>query len=249
MPPAQVDTQFIIRSFSESKALGHYREAVEKIGLWPSESIVFSTYLKADDAILDIGCGAGRTTIGLFKAGFARLTGLDISWAMIREASAIANRLKALCEFAVGDARLLPFGDRSFDGAIFSFNGLMQIAEAANRLRTLQEVRRVVKLGGPFIFTTGERTEHKFWRQQRKVWDQGRQDPRLFEFGDVIIRGGIHQEGYLHFPSIEEMKSLIDRSGWRLLGCRNRKAICKESKAVDRFAGHCLFWVLSNQAE
>ena len=243
---SSIDSRFVIRSFSERRAILHHSEAVEKIGLWPSERIVFSRYLEPTDSILDIGCGAGRTTVGLLQAGFARVTALDISPAMICEAAVIARRLGIGCELAVADACLVPFPVDSFDGAIFSFNGLMQIPQDRNRLRVLEEVRRIVRAGGFFIFTTGERTKHEFWRRQREVWSRGIQDPRLFEYGDVILKEDIHREGFLHFPSIGEMNELIGRSGWNLIENTDRRAICPDGEAVDRFAGHCLFWVLSN---
>jgi ubiquinone/menaquinone biosynthesis C-methylase UbiE len=241
---AQITEGFIIRSFSERGVVCYYADAVEGVGLWDSERTIFGRYLKPGDKILDIGCGAGRTTIGLYREGFKNVEGVDVSPAMIEEGRAIARRLGANITFSVGNACRLAYVDESFDGVIFSFNGLMQIPGAEGRLRAVEEVRRILKKGGYFIFTTNQREQgHEFWQQQRKVWAEGIQDPRLIEFGDVILRGGEHKEGYLHFPTIAEVHTLIRRSGLRLIYSKSRKEICRDSEAIDRFAGDCTFWV------
>jgi ubiquinone/menaquinone biosynthesis C-methylase UbiE len=241
---AKIDYRFIVRSFSERKAVGYYVDAVESVGLWPSERAVFTRFLKPGNKILDIGCGAGRTTIGLYREGFENIEGVDISPAMIRKARVIATGLGFNIKFDIGNACLLPHDDESFHGAIFSFNGLMQIPYPRNRLNALEEARRVLKKGGCFIFTTNIRRKgHQFWRQQREVWNQSLHDPRLIEYGDVIIRGGELREGYLHFPTIKEVTDLIGQSGLRMIYRKNRKEICREPEAIDRFAGDCIFWV------
>lgn len=56
-----------------------YSEAIEQVGLWNSEKIVFNKYIDKNDKILDLGCGADRTTINLFKNGFTNIIGLDIA--------------------------------------------------------------------------------------------------------------------------------------------------------------------------
>ncbi len=240
------DYRFIKRSFSEKGFVRHHAEAAEQIGLWPSERVLMEKYFRRADSLLDLGCGAGRTTLGLRRAGFTRVTGLDLSLPMIRAAAGLAAKWSINLPLLAGDARRLPFRDGSFGGAIFSFNGLMQIARRENRLQVLREVRRVVAAESCFLFTTGWRLEgHPFWRRQRLVWKRGWQDPRLSEFGDVIIRDGLQKEGFLHFPNVEEINELIVQSEWRLLEWINRQDVCAEPVQVNEFAGPCLFWVLT----
>jgi ubiquinone/menaquinone biosynthesis C-methylase UbiE len=240
-----IDEEFVIKSFSEHDTVSYYANAVEEIGLWQSEQAIYSKYFKPSDKILDIGCGAGRTTISLYRQGFKRIEGIDLSPAMIATAKDLQRRIGFKITFTVGSACRLAHTDESFDGAIFSFNGLMQIPQYANRRRAVDEVRRVLRQDGFFIFTAIHREpRYRFWRQQRKVWAQGVQDSRLIEYGDVIIRERDgKREGYLHFPTMAEVTALIRQSGLRLIERTNRQEICRDSEAANQFAGDCTFWV------
>jgi cyclopropane fatty-acyl-phospholipid synthase-like methyltransferase len=68
---------------------------------------------------LDIGCGAGATSIALAEARpDARVTGLDLSETLIAAARA---RAKGRVTFAVGDASAWTPGDgRRFDASVHS---------------------------------------------------------------------------------------------------------------------------------
>ena len=234
----------MIRACSDSETIKYYERAVEEVGLWPSERAVFCQYLNPSDAILDLGCGAGRTTIALRRRGFSRIRGIDLSIAMVKAAYKVSCKLRVPVQFDVGDICDLPYADHSFENAIFSANGLMQIPGATNRLRALTEVARVLTPGGRFIFTTPYRvTNHSFWKQQRVVWNEQRQDTRLHEFGDVIVRGTGWKEGYVHFPTVLEVRQLLARGQLRVIGYMNRAEVCREPDTVDQFARSCIFWI------
>lgn len=99
--------------------------------------------------VLDIGIGTGRTT-GAIASQCGRYVGVDYSKAMI-------DRAKA--RFPGHDLRLVDardmkaFADASFDIVFFSFNGIDYVGHA-DRLKILAEVRRVLKAGGVFAFST-----------------------------------------------------------------------------------------------
>ena len=90
----KVDTDFIRKSFTTEKTVSDYAKAVREIGLWESEKIMIKKYFNLESRILDIGCGAGRTTIGLYKLGYHLIEGLDLSEAMIAQARRISKELK-----------------------------------------------------------------------------------------------------------------------------------------------------------
>jgi SAM-dependent methyltransferase len=102
--------------------------------------------------VLDIGCGGGRTSFFLLQLT-DHFVGVDYSTGMIQ---ACRQRFPGK-QFEVGDVRdLSRFGDASFDTVVFSFNGLDYISHE-DRLKGLSEIRRVLRPGGLFIFSSHNR--------------------------------------------------------------------------------------------
>jgi ubiquinone/menaquinone biosynthesis C-methylase UbiE len=103
----------------------------------------------ADKKILDIGIGTGRTTQYLLE--YTRdYTGIDYSGGMVKKAKE-----------KFGDARILQMDARnlqavdalSLDFVFFSFNGI-DYMNHSDRMKCLQEITRVIKVGGLFAFST-----------------------------------------------------------------------------------------------
>ncbi|GAI63355.1 unnamed protein product, partial [marine sediment metagenome] len=174
MNTKKVDTDFIRKSFSTEKTVSDYAKAVMEISLWESEKIMIEKYFNPESRILDIGCGAGRTTIGLYKLGFHLVEGLDLSEAMIVQARTISKELNYNIAFSVGNAVCLDYNDETFNAALFSFNGIMQIPGRENRIKVLKEIKRILKPKGYFLFTTHDRESDKeyesFWKEEKKKW-------------------------------------------------------------------------------
>lgn len=131
------------------ESLRHY--SVEPF-LYPGE-LKSLTYFFNDSSlgrhVLDLGCGAGRTTYFLSKMG-ADVIGVDISHSLIRSA---LERLSDI-DFRPGDATQLAFEKNTFDLILFSFNGLDAIYPASRRVKALHEVWRTLKPRGLFIFSS-----------------------------------------------------------------------------------------------
>ena len=83
----EIDTNFVKNSYKN--AISNYTNAIINIGLWKSEEYIFNKYFKKDKMILDIGCGTGRTTFGLYEMGYTNIVGLDLSEDMLTEARKI----------------------------------------------------------------------------------------------------------------------------------------------------------------
>jgi ubiquinone/menaquinone biosynthesis C-methylase UbiE len=99
--------------------------------------------------VLDIGIGAGRTT-GYLSKICKDYTGIDFSGQMVKEAKKRFSDLKIF----QGDVRdLSAFADGSFDFVLFSFNGIDTLVQA-DRMKALQEIKRVLKPGGYFAFSS-----------------------------------------------------------------------------------------------
>jgi SAM-dependent methyltransferase len=107
--------------------------------------------LAADGPILELGCGTGRLTVPLARAGHA-ITGLDVSEAMLaraRDAVAAAG--------LAGQVRLLPGDLRDFDLAehfalvIIPINTFMHCYDIDQQLACLRCVRRHLRSGGRLV--------------------------------------------------------------------------------------------------
>ncbi len=79
-------------AYNDIETAESYVESVDSVGLWESEKWIFETYANKNSSILDIGCGAGRTTFGLHQIGFHKIIGLDISQEMVIQAKKLKRK-------------------------------------------------------------------------------------------------------------------------------------------------------------
>ncbi|TDP78632.1 ubiquinone/menaquinone biosynthesis C-methylase UbiE [Halanaerobium saccharolyticum] len=243
----KITKNFVKKSFE--KAIENYSNAIENIGLWESEKYVINKYFDKNKSILDVGCGAGRTTFNLYEMGYKNIIGLDLTPEMISAAKTINKEKKTEIEFIVGDATDLNFEDNSFDQALFSFNGLMQIPERKNRIKALKEIKRVLTENGIFIFTTHDRENNEnfkeFWEKEEKIWKEGKQDKRTYEYGDKILPSdNDDRDLFIHFPNREEIIECLEETGWKLIEDFYREDLFKENKEVKEFSTECRFWIV-----
>lgn len=130
MSPEQYDAWYIT---PRGRWIGEieYRLLIELLRPAPGASVV------------DVGCGSGYFARRLARDGY-RVSGIDLDPAMI--AFARAHRA-ATEDYCVGDARMLPYADRSFDHAI-SVTALCFVREERRALREMLRVsHRSVGLG------------------------------------------------------------------------------------------------------
>jgi len=236
----------ILRYFSNLPVLDHYQEATENVGLWNSEDIVFSkTFADRNLKILELGCGAGRISFGLWKKGYKKLTATDFSKPMIKRAVNLNKKFKTQITFKVEDATSLSFDNDSFEGAIFGFNGLMQIPGRNNRLQAMREIQRLLVPGSYFVFTSHDRMMpkwKKFWAKEQKKWKKGQQNSELLEFGDRYEETSAGKL-YIHVPDVEDIRSDLIESGFSVERDIVKSKISKESKLVYEYSDDCRFWI------
>lgn len=249
MKPATIETTK--KYYETDKNIAHYGEAIEKVGLWESEKIMFEKHIDKSDRILDLGCGTGRTTINLFRIGYTNILGFDLSEKFIEFAKNYSHKHNFAIEFMQGDGRRLPFEDNSFDKVIFSFNGLMCIPEQKNRDMVLAEVYRVLKIGGKFIFTAHNRDYGdkyaRFWIEEKERWDSGTQDSRLEKFGDTNFPKDTPDEiqNIVHITNIDGIKEFIAKTNFKIIEYAVRPDIADENDIVKDFSScSTTFWVV-----
>jgi SAM-dependent methyltransferase len=103
--------------------------------------------------MLDIGVGAGRTT-GHFACLTKEYVGIDYSPSMIATAKKKFQNYPKRISLLTMDARNMTFfPDGYFDFILFSYCGIDYVGHE-DRLKILREVRRLLRKGGFFSFST-----------------------------------------------------------------------------------------------
>ena len=149
-------------NFATYSDAGLLRWYDQQDGLMKPERVILD-HLRGELAnrpLLDIGVGGGRTTKYLLEIS-RNYTGIDYAPQFV----SLVRRKFGLDTIFLCDARdMRRFADEAFDFVLFSFNGLDYI-DHAGRLQALDEVRRVLKPGGAFAFSTHNRG----WRDIGKL--------------------------------------------------------------------------------
>lgn len=235
----------VIEEFSGKAAVEKYsKDALA--GLWDSEKKLIRSYFKKGSSVIDIGCGTGRTTIPLFKMGY-KVIGLDLTPKFIRIAKNIAKSRRLEIKYIIGNAAGLKFKDNSFDNALFSFNGWSQIPGENLRIKAIEEIFRVLKPSGCFIFTSHMRK----WKGFTKLW--AKQFIKIYllkpfgfhideiEFGDVFFARDTTTKQFIHIPNPNHVKQLLENAGFSLVLMRQRKEITLKDNGLS--SGNCMFYV------
>lgn len=233
--------------FGAAMVVDHYAQAAASVGLWASEEKIFNrVFADKGASLLELGCGAGRIAFGLHELGYQHILATDVTRAMVKEARRIATSLDYSIPFKVEDATSLSFEDNLFDGAIFGFNGLMQIPGADARQKAMCEVFRVIRPGAFFVFTTHDRELPKyrsFWESEKKLWRKGKQHPDLEDFGDRYESTDMGML-FIHVPTTQEIRDMAKKAGFRVEADVMRSIIANEPPRVRDFSDDCRFWVL-----
>ncbi len=242
----KIESEFIVDHYNS--VVESYADFTRNVGLWESEKYAFQKYLSISDHILDIGCGAGRTTFPLYRAGHQNIIGVDLSPAMIKKAEELNEHYESKVSFQTGDACKLNFKDAGFDAVLFTFNGMMTIPGQVNRDDALKEIWRVLKENGIFIFTAMDRDRDpaysKFWEFQREMWAAGTQNKKLYDYGDLLQYSKKEdREVYFHVPAGQEITEWLTASGFRIMETFYRDEKFTEKEQVKAKAGDCRFYI------
>jgi SAM-dependent methyltransferase len=242
--------------FNDLLAVVYYTRAAHELGLWKSERTLIERYFPDQSVpLLEAGCGAGRVTLGLWDLGYRQLTAFDFAEELVDQAHSLAaERHAEAINFLHADATDLTgchlLDDIRFGGALFMFNGLMQIPGREQRRAALRELHRVCRPGAPLLFTTHDRdatpTERALWRLEAGRWERGEQDVRLVEFGDRYFEEAGIGRTFMHLPDRTEILEDLAATGWTHEFDALRTAVARESRAVREFSDECRFWVATH---
>lgn len=201
--------------------------------LWDDLKLL-SKYVINGDSVLDVGCGNGRL-LQLFNDTHITYTGLDQSEGLI----SVAKKKFPDASFVVGNMTELPFPDESFD-AVYCIAAFHHLPNDELRIKTLQEMKRVLKSGGVIVMMNWnlEATFAKNKIEEGK-WKYG-EDRNHFV---IPWKNGKGEElGARHYWSItqERMKRLAGLAGLSV----EEKFYTKHGKRTDRKMGENMVSVI-----
>ena len=113
---------------------------------------------EAQGPVLELGCGTGRVSIPLARAG-VDLVGIDRSEPMLARAAARTARTRrtprtsrtpVIPSFVRGDIRALPFARRGFAMVLAPYGILQSLIRERDLVAALESVARVLRRGGTF---------------------------------------------------------------------------------------------------
>lgn len=146
--------------------------------------------------VLDLGCGGGFMSEALAKQG-AQVIGVDPSKPAIDAAKEHARSGGLAIDYRVGSAESIPIHDHYLDCVI-----CVDVLEHVDDLDlSLNEIRRVLRVGGLFLFDTINRTPLAslvlihFGETILRLLPSGTHDPDKF-IKPVEIRSKLHQRGF-----------------------------------------------------
>jgi SAM-dependent methyltransferase len=154
----------------------------EKEFTLPLQMGEFEKVVSREMAILDVGCGYGRTLTELHDAGYENLFGVDYSQGMIDR----GQRLHPYLDLRKNDGSTLPFEDSAFD-AVLLIALLTCIVESEGQRRLISEIERVLKDGGilyvnDYLLNTDQRNIERYDRAKDKYGVYG-----IFELSEGAI--------------------------------------------------------------
>lgn len=126
-----------------------YDRDLERDFAWRGPQVaaeVFTRYVPKEARVLDAGAGTGLMGEALIKLGYEKLTGIDLSRGMLKQA-ARRNIYEELHRMVMGEP--LDFETASFDAVVSV--GVLTLGHAP--ASSLDEMVRVTRPGGYVIFT------------------------------------------------------------------------------------------------
>lgn len=153
--------------------------------------------------VLEFAVGTGRNFTH-YPQG-VRLTGFDLSPAMLERAQARARELGMEADLRVADATSVPFGDESFDTVLCTFS-LCSIPRADAAVR---EMHRVLRPGGRVLMAEHVRSPNPLVRGLERLGNLviapfmcddflNEPDRDLAEEGFEVTSAGRHSAGFVH---------------------------------------------------
>jgi ubiquinone/menaquinone biosynthesis C-methylase UbiE len=212
--------------------IDHYRtddalETYSHYNLMYEEKYLIPKYFSPHSSVLDLACGAGRTTVRLYEMGY-RVKGVDLSEILINAAKKRFPHIP----FIVGSYCGLNEDDNSFDNILVSYNGLDYAYPEQERMKAVAGFARILKKGGYLIFSTHNL---RYFRSAFLPLNAH----RLFMMKNII--NSFLKRKYIYEPhtglwtfyaSADYIKSEVEKHGFELKEITGSRPLKKLSKLI-----------------
>ncbi|HEY8489913.1 MAG TPA: class I SAM-dependent methyltransferase [Dehalococcoidia bacterium] len=147
---------------------------------------------RAEPPVLELGCGTGRVTVAIARAGVPAV-GLDLSEPMLRRARRRAAGVRNV-RWVLGDMREFRLPER-FGLVVVPHRSFQHLLTAGDLLATLQRVHQHLRPGGRLAFNLF--------------------NPELpILSGGPPARGTVYGSVPLRYPTRAEVEDALDRAGF-----------------------------------
>lgn len=230
----------------------------DQLHTWGKEDDFFMELLQLTKAkkIADLGCGTGRVTIELAKAGY-EVTGIDPNEEAVLRAQNKDNAQSV--SWIIGDSQDLT--TNAYDAVIMTANVAQVFISEESWNSVLQDVFTALKPDGHFIFDA-RNPQAKAWEEWQKdetvdelqdvhtgdpllYWDEYEGlDRNVFTFFEKIknVNTDITHEAkvQLIFRSYEEISSALEKAGFSTVNAYEDFKLQLATDQAKSFIFHCV---------
>jgi ubiquinone/menaquinone biosynthesis C-methylase UbiE len=140
----------VIAKFKEAQKQGWAHFAPLEAVTTPTAALLVKfAGVRADQHVLDVGCGTGVVAITATRLG-ARVSGVDLTPELLARAKENSQIAEVEIDWREGDVEQLPFDDAGFDVVLSQFGHMF----APRPDVAIAEMLRVLKPGGTIAFAT-----------------------------------------------------------------------------------------------
>lgn len=195
------------------------------------ECLDFITDIHKESIVLDVACGNGRHLIPCAKK-CNKVIGLDISRKMLEIVKEKTIKEKFSNVYLIhSSAENIPFKENSIDAVLY-IAALHNIYGKENRIKSLKEIRRVLKSESKAIISVWSRYSDKF----RKSFLNKNFNSKKTEFGDKHIfwrQDGLNIPRFYHLYDKKEFVEDLEETGFKIKSIKSVKI--KSKKYSDNY--------------
>ncbi len=159
-----------VRRFESSSYLDPAYNSGSGLWLWEREAL--RRFFPSAGSILVGAAGAGREMICFHPAGCSGV-GFECARTMVEAGQAILRDAGCEGRLIWAPAGTAPEIEGQFDGAIMGWSGYMYIPQRTQRVKLLQDFRRLLRRGAPLLLsfqTREERERRMYWSARGANW-------------------------------------------------------------------------------